>query len=398
MAGGPLWSRLDEEPGERASPLIGVAPQTSGIHRTSAIPHYPPVAMTPKVRAPLDVLRRFAPGTPLREAAELILIQGTGGLIAIGVAAEVEQVCSGGFRLSDAPFTAQRLAELAKMDGGIVVDAESGLIVRANVHFIPDSSIPTNETGTRFRTAERVSVQTGAPVLAVSEEGRSHAVVYTGADRFVLQTPTALFAEANQRLQSLERLRRQLDEAEDRLTRYEVDDVVQIRDAVNVIQRAALILRINEELELLAVELGDEAALIRIQAADLVQGVAELTELVNFDYQTRKPRIGSSVFTRLDAVPVQDLYNSQRVASALGLPPLEHEARSRGARALAGVPRLPVSVRDALVRRFGEYERLRRASAQDLAKVEGVGRTRAGQIRTYLDRRDEVGILAVEPD
>jgi len=50
------------------------------------------------------------------------------------------------------------------------------------------------------------------------------------------------------------------------------------------------------------------------------------------------------------------------------------------------------------VRRFGEYERLRRASAQDLAKVEGVGRTRAGQIRTYLDRRDEVGILAVEPD
>jgi diadenylate cyclase len=354
--------------------------------------------MTPQVRAPLDVLRRFAPGTPLREATELILIQGTGGLIAIGDADHIESVCSGGFHLDNTPFTAQRLAELAKMDGGIVVDSESGLIVRANVHFIPDPSIPTNETGTRFRTAERVSVQTGAPVLALSEEGQSHAVVYTGADRFVLQTPTALLGEANQRLQSLERLRRQLDEAEDRLTRYEVDDVVQIRDAVKVIQRAALILRINEDLELLAVELGDEAPLIRIQAADLVEGVGELAELVNFDYQPRKPRLGSSVFTKLDAVPVRDLYNPHRVVAALGLPPLEHEARPRGARALAGVPRLPTSVRDALVRRFGDYQHLREASAQNLAGVEGVGRTRATQIRTYLDRRDEAGILSVAPE
>ena len=40
--------------------------------------------MTPHSTASLELLRRFAPGTPLRTAAELIMAQGTGGLI-VGV-------------------------------------------------------------------------------------------------------------------------------------------------------------------------------------------------------------------------------------------------------------------------------------------------------------------------
>ena len=87
----------------------------------------------------------------------------------IGAAASLESLCSGGFHLHETAFTAQRIAELAKMDGGIVVDDEKNLITRANVHFIPDPQIETHETGTRFRTAERLAVQTGADVLAVSE-------------------------------------------------------------------------------------------------------------------------------------------------------------------------------------------------------------------------------------
>ena len=148
--------------------------------------------MTPKTRAPLETLSKFAPGTPLREAAELIFQQGTGALIVVGSGEQLTRLCSGGFELAGAQFTAQRIAELAKMDGGIVVDDVAGTIVRANVHFIPDPALPTDETGTRFRTADRLAQETGLPALAVSEEGRSVAVVFTGEDRFVLEAPTAL--------------------------------------------------------------------------------------------------------------------------------------------------------------------------------------------------------------
>ena len=249
---------------------------------------------------PLDVLRRFAPGTVLREAARLIFNQGTGALIVIGPEEQVDPLSTGGFRLRDVHVTAPRIAELAKMDGGIVIDDESNTIERANVHFIPDPNIPTRETGTRFRTAERLALQTGLAVLAVSEEGRNVAVLFAGDSRLVLQAPMTLLAVANQRLQSLERLRRRLDEAVVRLTQYEEDEIVTLRDAVMVIQRAMLVLRHVEDLESLAVELGDEAPLVQLQAADLAAGVGELVELINLDYQKRKPRKGVSAFKELD--------------------------------------------------------------------------------------------------
>ena len=141
------------------------------------------------------------------------------------------------------------LADDPKRIGGIVIDDTTNTISRANVHFIPDPRIPTDETGTRFRTADRLASQTGLPILAVSEEGRDLAVVFVDEQRFVLQAPTALFAEANQRLQSLERLRARLDHAAERLSLYEIDDIVTMRDAVKVIQRAALVLRHVEELD-----------------------------------------------------------------------------------------------------------------------------------------------------
>jgi diadenylate cyclase len=347
--------------------------------------------MTRIAPPPLDVLRRFAPGTTLRDAAELIFQQGTGALLVLGASDQIDDLCTGGFRFADVPITAQRIAELAKMDGGIVIDEASNTITRANVHFIPDPRIPTDETGTRFRTADRLAAQTRLPVLAVSEEGRDLAVVYVGDQRFTLQSPTALFAEANQRLQSLERLRRRLDEAVERLSLYEIDDIVTMRDAVKVIQRAALVLRHVQELELVAVELGDEAPLIRLQAADVADGVATLVDLVNADYQPRKPRRGSSVVRRLEEMPLEDLYHTTQVGELLGLMPLDQEVSPRGVRGLAAVPRIPDSVRDRLQKRFGTLQRLRAASIEELDEIEGVGPRRATRIRAYLDQGN--GIL-----
>ena len=348
--------------------------------------------MTPKPLPPLDVLRRFAPGMTIRDGAELIFRQGTGVLMVLGSSGQIDDLCTGGFRFADVPVTAQRIAELAKMDGGIVVDDATNTITRANVHFIPDPRIPTDETGTRFRTADRLASQTGLPVLAVSEEGRDLAVVFVGDERFVLKSPNALFGEANQRLQSLERLRNRLDDAVERLSLYEIDDIVTMRDAVKVIQRAALVLRHVEELDLVAIELGDEAPLVRLQATDVAEGVPELVDLVNADYQPRRPRRGTSVLPKLAEMSTEDLYHTARVGELLGLVPLDSEVSPRGVRALAAVPRIPDRVRERIQKRFGTYQRLRLTSVEELDQIDGVGPKRAARIRAYLDQGN--GILA----
>ncbi len=336
-----------------------------------------------------EVLRRFAPGTPLRIAVELIHAQGTGALIVLGSGSTLDALCSGGFHLTDTTFTAQRIAELSKMDGGIVIDDERNLITRANVHFIPDPDIETNETGTRFRTAERMAVQTGKDVLAVSEEGWRTAIVYRNGQRYELARPSDLLASANNSLNSLERLRRRLQSAEDRLSRAEVDDVVSVRDVLTVLARAALVSRMYSEIERTLVALGGEAGLISIQATDLIEGVGELAENVFADYRRRSGK--RSVFERLSPVPTDELHDMSQLAAALGFSDVDEGLEPRGLRALARVPRLPDSVRQSLVGHFRGFQRLLHASVSDLEKVEGVGRARAQQLRRFFDRMIDLG-------
>lgn len=116
-----------------------------------------------------EALRLVAPGTALREGIDRVLQARMGALIVVGAGPDVLSLCSGGFLL-DAEFSPQRLSELAKMDGAIVLAADTSRIARANVHLVPDPDIPTSETGTRHRTAERVARQIDVPVVTVSEE------------------------------------------------------------------------------------------------------------------------------------------------------------------------------------------------------------------------------------
>src|SRR5680860_1249311 len=112
-------------------------------------------------------LASVAPGTALREGLERVLRGRTGALIVVGHDRQIDSISTGGFAL-DVPFTATGLRELAKMDGAIIIDKDASRILRAAVHLMPDPSIPTEESGTRHRTADRVARQTGVPVISVS--------------------------------------------------------------------------------------------------------------------------------------------------------------------------------------------------------------------------------------
>ena len=81
----------------------------------------------PRSEAMMVALRLVAPGTQLREGLDRILQARMGALIVVGDGPEVLSVCSGGFLL-DAEFTPQRLSELAKMDGAIILASDTSRV------------------------------------------------------------------------------------------------------------------------------------------------------------------------------------------------------------------------------------------------------------------------------
>src|SRR5213076_2767981 len=120
-----------------------------------------------------------------------ILQASMGALIVVGDGPEVLNICSGGFLL-DAEFTPQRLSELAKMDGAIILAPDASRIARSNVHLVPNHNVPTSETGTRHRTAERVARSIEVPVISVSENMGVIAVYRNGEKKQLEPIPKLL--------------------------------------------------------------------------------------------------------------------------------------------------------------------------------------------------------------
>src|SRR3954466_9738558 len=158
----------------------------------------------------LGALERIAPGTELRQAIDDVIRPRAGALVVMGDPAELSFLYSGGMRL-DQPFTPQFLYELSKMDGAIIVNLTLTKIAYANVQLMPDPTIPSNETGTRHRTAERVAKQTGALVISISQQ-RSTISVYVGQARYQLDPVAEVLAKTNQALATLETYRQRLEQ------------------------------------------------------------------------------------------------------------------------------------------------------------------------------------------
>src|SRR5438876_10431429 len=229
-----------------------------------------------------EALAGVAPGRPLREGLDRILQANMGALIVVGDGPEVLAICSGGFLL-DAEFTPQRLSGLATMAGAIILAPDASRIARANVHLVPNPHVPTSETGTRHRTAERVARSIAVPVISVSED-LSVIAVYTGDTKHPLEAIPRLLNRANQALQTLERYKNRLDAVSGSLSALEVEDLVTVRDVVTVLQRTEMVRRIAEEVEGYIVELGVDGRLVRLQLEELMGGVEEDRRLVAKDY------------------------------------------------------------------------------------------------------------------
>lgn len=345
-------------------------------------------------------LALMAPGTALRDGLERILRGRTGALIVLGHDDVVESICTGsGFPL-DIEFSATRLRELCKMDGAVVLSSDGTRIVRAAVHLMPDPTIVSDESGTRHRTAERVALQTGFPVISVSQSMRIIGL-YVSGQRHVLDDSASILSKANQALQTLERYKLRLDEVSGTLSALEIEDLVTVRDAVAVVQRLEMVRRIADEIAGYVVELGTDGRLLALQLEELMAGVEADRTLVIRDYLPgdagRRVRQADDSCEALDALTATELIDLVAVAKALGYPgapdALDAAVSPRGYRLLAKVPRLPVPVIDRLVDHFGSLQRLLGATVEDLQAVDGVGDARARGVREGLSRLAEASIL-----
>jgi diadenylate cyclase len=344
----------------------------------------------------VKALEAVAPGSALREGMDHILHARTGALICIGESEDLSFLYSGGIKI-DIDYTPALLYQLAKMDGAIILSSNSTKICWANVQLMPDPTILSLETGTRHRTAERVSKQTGALVIAISSR-RDVVSLYVDGGKYVLEEIPVVLAKANQALATLDKYRTRLEQVSTRLTALEFEGGSTLHDVLTVLQRAELVTRMAVEIERYIVELGTEGRLIEMQLEETMVGAAGDKAALVHDYLSEPSEDGFAlVLDQLARLPHEDLLDFGRLAELLGydrkLNTLDHPVSPRGYRILGRVPRLPKLVIQAIVREFGGLDEILATTDGELEAVEGVGDMRAKDIREGLRRLQEINLV-----
>lgn len=342
------------------------------------------------------MLRIVAPGTDLNEGLEYVLRARTGGLIVVGDSGEALKLVNGGFRI-DAEFHPSALYELCKMDGAIVLTSDAKRILYANAQLTPDPMIPTFETGTRHRTAERVAKQTGDLVISISQR-RNVITLYKGDIKYFLRDVNVLLAKANQALSTLEKYKSVLEQALINLSALEFEDLATLFDVSTVVQRAQMVSRIAKEIERYIAELGTEGRLVQMQLDELMVNIENEGLSVVRDYLADSlDGKAKDMWLELSEWAAGDLLELGMICRVVGhvgtTVDLDTPVTPRGFRILSKIPRLPAPVIENLVKQFGTLPEVLAASIEELDSVEGIGEVRARAIKEGLKRLREQVLL-----
>lgn len=229
----------------------------------------------------LSILKWIVPGTNFRAAIDSALKVGKGALIVVDNG-NAFGIFEGGFRINT-NFTPQKLTELTKMDGAIIISKDLKRINYANVLLTPDSRIKTNETGTRHKAAERTAKQAGTLAVAISER-RSDITIYYKDIRYPLIPTDELLRKTNEHLQLLEKQRDLFDNYIEKLLKMDLKNYFNLSQAIVVIQKGKLIQKIASDLKRYSIELGKEGTLLRIRLKEILSGIEKETDFIIHDY------------------------------------------------------------------------------------------------------------------
>ena len=330
-------------------------------------------ALSPKQRRE-QALRMCAPGTSLRMAIDMIIAGHLGALITIGDEETVIASGTDGFKL-DVSFTASRLFELCKMDGAVVIDKDFTKILRANFHLNPDSSLPTNETGTRHRTAARMSLLTNATVISISER-RQVVNVYIDGKGMQLRPISEVMASASQLTGAMQSTRQELDRRLRRLSELELDNCVTLADVSSVIYLCEMLMSSAEELDACILELGRNGRIIDMQRQEYAGSLDEDYTLLIRDYaRDSSEENAAAIRQTLHNTPNDQLRSSKNVARILGFDDLSVDSimTPLGLRTLNRVSVVRKGMADKIVDEYGSLQDVVAAVEEDPAQLEEVG-------------------------
>ena len=343
-----------------------------------------------------ELLKLIAPGTPIRDGLENILRAKTGALLLITDNNDViKEVVDGGFYINE-EYTSSRLYELAKMDGAIVLSGDLKRILFANAQLIPSREIETMETGTRHRTAERTAKQTGELVISISQR-RNIITIFKGNFRYILEDTNAVLNKANQGIQTLERYRKVFDNKLSILNEYEFNDIVTLKNVIDVIQRAEMVRRISDEIKRQIYELGNDGRLVNMQLEELMGGLEKEELLIIKDYLSpvkgKKKRTPEKVMEELFQIQYEEMTKEGAIAKLLGYETFDNYDEvgvyTRGYRILNKIPRMPSNIVENLVLSFKSFQHILAADIESLDEVDGIGEVRARTIKQSLRRMQE---------
>ena len=340
-----------------------------------------------------DILKIMAPGTALREGLDNILKAKTGALIVIGDSKEVLDLTDGGFKINE-PYTPAKLYELAKMDGAIVISKDLKRILLANTQIIPSSTIHTDETGTRHKTAERTAKQTGELVISISQR-RSVITVFKGDFRYTIDEPERIISIANQALQTVENYKKVFDTKLKILNEYEFNDIVTLDNVLTCLQRADMVMQVAEQVKLAILELGKNGLLIKMQLEELIEDLPKEELSIIKDYKLSNKRVSAEKIleTIKNKTKENTVIELNQIAKLLGYDIFENyeeiAVSPKGYRILNKIPRMPNTIVENLVRNFKSFQHILAADIETLDEVEGIGEVRAMTIKQSLKRMQE---------
>lgn len=317
------------------------------------------------------VLSLVAPGSRLREGLDNILDGQKGALIVVGMDEEVEKVLDGGFVLN-CEYTPERLFELSKMDGAIILDDKIEHILYANVHLQPDKRYVTDESGTRHRTAQRIAKQLNRVVIAISERKRVQ-TLYKGDIRYKLRSVQELMSEASQGINTLERYRYVLDKSLINLTLLELDNIATVEEVCTVLQKFEMFKRIKSEVIECLFELGSEGKLLSLQLEDLVFGLKDEEGEFLKDYYIEEEGDEEKLGKEMSDLDDNELLDLAKLSAILGYgkttKSLDNPVITKGYRLLSKFGKLTKKDVDSLVEKFGQLSKIEEATVEELSEV-----------------------------
>ena len=298
-----------------------------------------------------SILKLVSPGTNLRKALDGILHYGKGALIAIDNDF-LTPILDGGFKVN-CRFSPQRLIELSKMDGAIIISKDLKKIKLANVTLVPTSKINTYETGTRHKAAHRTAKQTSGLAIAISEKKKEITLFYKNK-RYPIKDLTEMKRKVNEYIQILERQREIFDSYLETLNRLELRSYINLGHAIKTIQKGKVIQKISKELSKNLIELGDEGALLKTRIKEIMFDVEEETNLIIKDYSKIDDK---RVIEILEDLSYEELLDKKRILQALDYENIREVVRVDGWRILSKTT-LTESEMAKLVKELGGFDKI----------------------------------------